>query len=220
VTPPRFPWRTGGCWDGRWHSWTRTTPCEHRRLAVHARPRGDRRLGCAGPLPAHPGMGAPAAGRPAGGRARSRPASPARPRRRSGLRQARRGTLPARAGRCRGPGGGGAASARGAGANRRACRRPSGGPSRPTARTGTARTPTRRRAVAAGVLAGAVLLAATVIMLRGAVGAREAGQPVTGAGTGAMASNDPSSLEFFQRRVREHLGQTSCPPVWSSSWPQ
>jgi tetratricopeptide (TPR) repeat protein len=71
-------------------------------------------------------------------------------------------------------------------------------------------TPMRRRAVAAGVLAGAVLLAATVTMLRGAVGAREAGQPVTGAGTRAVAGDDPSSLGFFQRRVREHPGDVAA----------
>ncbi len=68
--------------------------------------------------------------------------------------------------------------------------------------------PARRWAVAAGVLAGVVLLAATVMLLRGAVGAREAGQPVTG--TGAVAGDGPSSLEFFQRRVREHPGDVAA----------
>ncbi len=68
--------------------------------------------------------------------------------------------------------------------------------------------PGRRRAVAAGVLAGAALLAATLMLLRGAVGARQAGQPVTGAGAGV--GDDPSSLAFGQRRVREHPGDVAA----------
>jgi Flp pilus assembly protein TadD len=72
-------------------------------------------------------------------------------------------------------------------------------------------TPARRRAVAAGVLASAVLLAATLTLLHGAVGAREAGQQVTGATTtGAGAGDGPSSLEFFERRVREHPGDVAA----------
>jgi Flp pilus assembly protein TadD len=74
---------------------------------------------------------------------------------------------------------------------------------------GQAPTPARRRAVAAGVLASAVLLAATVTLLHGALGAREAGQPVTGV-TEPGAGDDPSSLEFFQRRVREHPGDVAA----------
>ncbi len=92
---------------------------------------------------------------------------------------------------------------------------------RPPGRTST---PARRRAVAAGVLACAVLLAATVALLHGAAGTRGAGQPVTGAGTdagtgagpgagpggAAPAGGDPSSLAFFQRRVREHPGDVAA----------
>jgi tetratricopeptide (TPR) repeat protein len=75
---------------------------------------------------------------------------------------------------------------------------------------GQAPTPARRRAVVAGVLTSAVLLAATATLLHGAVGAREADQPVTGATTGAGAGDDLSSLEFFQRRVREHPGDAAA----------
>jgi tetratricopeptide (TPR) repeat protein len=71
-------------------------------------------------------------------------------------------------------------------------------------------TPRRRRALVAGILAGAVVVVATVTMLRSAVAAREAGQPVTGASAGTVAGDDPTSLEFFQRRAREHPGDVAA----------
>ena len=53
------------------------------------------------------------------------------------------------------------------------------------------------------LVVGAVMVAAIVPLLAGAVGERDAGQPLSGSAI-PVASGDPTSLAFFEQRVSEH----------------
>jgi tetratricopeptide (TPR) repeat protein len=68
---------------------------------------------------------------------------------------------------------------------------------------GRARSERRPLRMLPALVVGAVMVAIIVPLLAGAVGERDAGQPLTGSAVPG-AAGDPTSLEFFEQRVRDH----------------